>query len=224
MVLELREVEKTFPAPLPVEVLRGVSLVLQPGETVAILGPSGCGKSTLLNILGLLARPTTGSVLVNGESTNDLPSARLAALRAGHLGFVFQLHHLLPQCTVRENVLLPLAADREASREVRDRRAERGRMLLERVGLAERLDASPETLSGGERQRVALVRSLVNEPAAVLADEPTGNLDSRTARDVADLLFELSRSDEVTLVLVTHSAELAARAERVLSLREGRLE
>ncbi len=231
MELELQGVEKVYHGADGVPVLRDVAFCLDRGESVAVVGPSGSGKSTLLNILGLLDTPTGGAVTVFGRDAAGLSLRERAALRASRIGFVFQLHHLLPQCTGLENVLLPIAADRGvrsgagrgARSGVRRRREARIRELAAQVGLADRLHAHPAQLSGGERQRVAILRALVNEPAVVLADEPTGNLDGETERQVADLLYDLSRRDGVGLVVVTHSSEVAARADRVLHLREGRL-
>lgn len=221
MNLELRSVSKVFPGPPPLTVLGGVSLSACSGETLAITGPSGSGKSTLLNLVGCLDRPTAGEILVDGRGLSGLSARERAAFRAGSVGFVFQLHHLLPQCTVLENVLLPIGAVRPLSRSERSRRAKRARGLLERVGLAERENARPGTLSGGECQRTAVVRALVNEPALLLADEPTGSLDRETAGVVADLLFALAREEGVLLLVVTHSAEIASRAGRTARLGAG---
>ncbi|MEW6746261.1 MAG: ABC transporter ATP-binding protein [Planctomycetota bacterium] len=199
-------------------VLRDVSLTLERGEAVAIMGPSGSGKSTLLNILGTLERPTAGRVLIDGQDPFELTERELARFRNRHVGFVFQDQHLLAQCSVLENVLLPtlaMPASADATPRARD--------LLDRVGLAERLDHSPAELSGGERQRVALARALINRPALVLADEPTGNLDRTTARSIAALLGEVHARENVTLVVVTHSAELADRFERRFELVDGAL-
>jgi lipoprotein-releasing system ATP-binding protein len=201
-----------------VAVLRGVDFVVAPGESVAVVGPSGCGKSTLLNILGTLDRPTSGRVYLGGRDVSELGELERSRLRAREVGFVFQLHHLLPQLSVLENVLVPsLVADGAGAAE------ERARRLLDRVGLSHRLDHRPGQLSGGEAQRVAVARALVNRPKLLLADEPTGSLDGKAAEGVADLLFELNREEGVALVLVTHAAGLAGRAGRVLELREGRL-
>ena len=224
MKLELRAVSKVFPGPPPLTVLRGVSLAAGSGETLAITGPSGSGKSTLLNLVGCLDRPTGGELLVDGRDLSELAPRERASFRAGSVGFVFQLHHLLPQCTLLENVLLPIGAVRSLSGAERRRRAERARGLLERVGLAEREDARPGTLSGGECQRAAVVRALVNEPALLLADEPTGSLDRETAAVVAELLFTLAREQGVILLVVTHSAEIAARAGRTARLAAGELQ
>jgi len=219
--LELRDVGKVFPGPPALELLRGVSLVAGSGESLAITGPSGSGKSTLLNIAGCLDLPTSGEVLVDGRDLAVLSPRDRALVRAQGIGFVFQLHHLLPQCSVLENVLLPIAALPSLGREARRRREERARSLVQRVGLGDRADARPGTLSGGECQRAAVVRALVNEPGMVLADEPTGSLDLETAAIVADLLFSLAREEGVLLVMVTHSEELAARSARRARLAAG---
>jgi lipoprotein-releasing system ATP-binding protein len=199
-------------------VLRDVSLALQPGQSAAILGPSGSGKSTLLNILGTLEPPTAGRVQLDGCDPFALSERELARFRNHQIGFVFQDHHLLPQCSVLENVLLPTLAD--APPPDADTRA---RQLIERVGLSDRLDHRPAELSGGERQRVAVARALINRPKLLLADEPTGNLDRATADRIAELLTELPRERETILVLVTHSETLAARFERRFDLVDGTL-
>lgn len=204
-----------------VDVLSQVNLELQRGESLAIVGPSGCGKSTLLNIIGALDRPTAGQVLLEGEDITRLEGPALARLRNRRVGFVFQAHYLLPQCTVLENVLVPtLATDNEV---LRDGAPDRARRLLERVGLAGRLKHRPGQLSGGERQRVAVVRALINEPQLLLADEPTGALDRASAEQLGHLLLDLNRQLRVSLIVVTHSLELANRMERILELRTGRL-
>ena len=199
-------------------VLDGVDLRVAPGESLAIVGPSGCGKSTLLNILGTLDRPTSGRVAIEGREVSGLDPSELAGVRARTVGFVFQLHHLLPQCSILENVLVPaLAAGGAAAAEPR------ARALLERVGLTPRLDHRPGQLSGGECQRAAVVRALINRPRLLLADEPTGSLDRAGAERLADLLRELNREEGVALVAVTHAARLAERMGRVVELRDGRL-
>ena len=221
-LLKLQNVCKSYRADSGVvEVLRNVNLTLAKGDSLAILGPSGCGKSTLLNLIGTLDRPTSGEVLLDGTDLQTLDEHALARVRNRQIGFVFQLHHLLPQCTVLENVLLPTLADPKAkpSAEVLQR-AER---LLERVGLADRRQHRPGQLSGGERQRTAVVRALINEPLLLLADEPTGSLDRAAAESLGDLLAELNREDGVTLVVVTHSPELAQRMARVCQIRDGQL-
>jgi len=200
-------------------VLRHVDLTVSEGQAVAIVGPSGSGKSTLLNLAGTLDRPTSGKVLLGGEDLSSLGDAELAALRNRRIGFVFQLHHLLPQCTIWENVLVPTLAG-HGSGEQADARAQR---LLERVGLGDRLDHRPGQLSGGERQRVAVVRALINQPKLLLADEPTGSLDRAAAEKLIQLLIELNREEGVTLLVVTHAVPLAGQMGRVLELRDGTL-
>jgi lipoprotein-releasing system ATP-binding protein len=219
--LVVTEVTKSFPTRgAPLVVLRGVSFALAAGESLAVTGPSGCGKSTLLSIIGTLDAPTSGSVRLEGADPFALDEPRLAAFRNHKIGFVFQEHHLLPQCSVLENVLVPTLADGRADGE----RVERARTLLARVGLAERLDHLPAELSGGERQRTAIARALVNRPRLLLADEPTGNLDRATAAGVAQLLLELQRQEQTMLIVVTHSGELAARLQKRVELNAGRFE
>lgn len=204
-----------------VTVLRDLNLELQAGESVAVVGPSGCGKSTLLNLMGTLDRPTRGRVLLEGENLTELDSVRLAEVRNRRLGFVFQSHHLLPQCSVVENVLVPTLAARDAS--VREGAAERAERLLNKVGLGQRLGHRPGQLSGGERQRVAVVRALINGPRLLLADEPTGALDRVSAEGLGELLVRLNEEEGVALVVVTHALDLARRMQRTLELRDGRL-
>ncbi len=207
MSLAVENLRKEYPTrsgPLPV--LAGVSLTLDPGDAVAVTGPSGSGKSTLLHILGTLDRPTGGTVRLDGTDPFALSDADLAAFRNKRIGFVFQDHHLLPQCSVLENVLIPTLVDRGTKPADAEAFA---RELLGRVGLAGRLDHRPAELSGGERQRVAVARALVQRPALVLADEPTGNLDRKNAHAIGELLLELHRQQHTILVVVTHSADLA---------------
>jgi ABC-type lipoprotein export system ATPase subunit len=221
-ILRLVDVRKTYDAPdglEPPEVLRGVSLDVRGGESVAIVGPSGSGKSTLLNIAGSLDRPSSGTVAVAGADLANMDDDRASLFRSREIGFVFQLHHLLPQCTVLENVLLPTLA--AGGRQ--DGAAERAEELLRRVGLAGRAHYRPSLLSGGERQRAAVVRALINEPKLLLADEPTGSLDRATADDMGDLLVRLNEERGVTLIVVTHSDELARRMARRYTLRDGLL-
>lgn len=204
-----------------VDVLKGVSLEVAAGESLAIIGPSGSGKSTLLNIIGTLDHATGGEVTLDGQNLAGLDDVQLAAVRNRKIGFVFQAHYLLPQCTVMENVLVPTLADGDESR----RAAARGRAsrLLKRVGLEARITHLPGQLSGGERQRVAVVRALINQPRLLLADEPTGALDRASADQLAQLLLELNREEGVTLIVVTHAMDLARKLGRVLELRDGRL-
>ena len=223
MLLELLNVAKRYDMPngtteVPY-VLKDVTLQVDSGESVAITGPSGSGKSTLLNIVGALDRPTDGRVLLDGKELSQLKDDELATIRNRQIGFVFQLHHLLPQYTVLENVLVPTLAD--ASRSTGDDAESRAHRLLERVGLKARLSYRPGQLSGGERQRVAVVRALINDPGLLLADEPTGSLDRAAADNLAQLLVELNQEEGTTLIMVTHSLDLAVRMARVLELKDG---
>jgi len=223
-MIELIEVTKSYGGkdePGAVSVLKGVTLHVERGESIVIVGPSGCGKSTLLNIIGGLDHPTTGRVVFDGRGLAELADDELARIRSREIGFVFQLHHLLPQCTVLENVLVPTLAGRNESspRELRDR----AEALLGRVGLKDRMSHRPGELSGGQRQRVAVARALINGPKLLLADEPTGSLDEGTSQSIAELLVELNRDEAVALVVVTHSRELAGRIGRVVELSGGTL-
>jgi len=243
-LLKLENVTKNYVAAegsAPVPVLRDVTLEIARGESVAVVGPSGSGKSTLLNLIGTLDHPTTGRVWLDGEDLSQLDEVQLAAVRNRKVGFVFQSHHLLPHCTVLENVLVPtLASGRDAFHRVPppaeekpggprdpsrpDHAEDRARKLLQRVGLGERLDHRPGQLSGGERQRVAVVRALINQPALLLADEPTGALDRASATALGQLLVELNREDGVTLIVVTHALDLARQMGRVMELKDGTLQ
>ena len=205
-MLDVRELTKSYAtARGPLSILDRVSFTLAPGESLCVVGPSGSGKSTLLNVLGGLEPPTSGTVTLEGRDPYAMKEAQLAAFRNREVGFVFQEHCLLPQCSVLENVLVPALVAPSGDHE------QRARALLGRVGLAERLDHRPAELSGGERQRVALARALVLRPRLLLCDEPTGNLDAASAATVGDLLHELHAQEQTVLVLVTHSADLAAR-------------
>lgn len=197
-------------------VLDDVSMTLDAGESVAIMGPSGSGKSTLLNILGTLDAPSAGRVSIGGVDPFTLSERELARFRNRRIGFIFQEHHLLAHCSALENVLLPTLAQRGG-----DGGIERARQLLQRVGLSDRLDHRPAELSGGERQRVAIARALINQPVLLLADEPTGNLDGKTADSVANLLVDVHRDENAALVVVTHSERLARRFTARLTLLEG---
>lgn len=200
----------------PVEVLRGVNLEVAPGESLAVVGPSGSGKTTLLQLVGALDIPDAGTVVFEGRDLAALSELERGALRSRRIGFVFQLHHLLPQLTVLENVLVPAWATGDAAA-CRDRAL----ALLERVGLRDRRDHRPAQLSGGERQRAALVRALILKPALLLADEPTGSLDHAGASSLTDLLVDLNRDEGVTLIAVTHSRDFSARMSRCLKLQDG---
>jgi lipoprotein-releasing system ATP-binding protein len=218
--LVVDQIVKEFPTPgEPLSILAGVSFQLSRGENLAIVGPSGSGKSTLLSILGTLEPPTAGRVRLLGQDPFELDEAALANFRSRQIGFVFQEHYLLPQCTVLENVLVPFLADGVAT----DIDAQHAGQLLDRVGLAERLDHRPAELSGGERQRVAIARALVREPTLLLADEPTGNLDRTTAQSISQLLLEMQAEANTILIVVTHSAQLAAALGRRMELDAGQL-
>ncbi len=200
-----------------VPALRGIDFRIAAGEFVSIVGPSGCGKTTLLNMLGLLDRPTSGTLSYRGQSLHDHPNP--ASYRAREIGFIFQAFHLLPTFTVEENVQIPMFGVPCSRAERKARAAE----LLEAVGLSHRLDHLPVKLSGGERQRAAIARSLVNRPGILLADEPTGNLDSRNSAHIMDLLLRLQREYRTTLVLVTHDQEIARHAPRVIRMKDGKI-
>lgn len=223
-LLSLSHVSKAYREPgrgQLVPVLKDITLTIQAGESVAIVGPSGCGKSTLLNILGTLDLADAGDFMFEGQSIAGCSTADLAKLRSEKIGFIFQLHHLMPQCTVLENVLLPtLALKVKPAADVLKKRAEE---LLASVGLQDRLSWKPAQLSGGERQRVAVVRALINEPRLILADEPTGALDEKNAESLTTLLLDLQKTTGVSLVMVTHHPAQAARMSRVLTMHEGTL-
>lgn len=222
-LIELRDLRKEFLLPTggPLEVLGQINLAVMPGEVVAIMGRSGSGKSTLLHILGLLERPSAGAYVLDGRDTTNLTDTEAAALRGATIGFIFQQFHLLERRTALENVAEPLLY---ASGRAYLQRKTRAEALLARVGLADRIHAMPSALSGGEQQRVAIARALIRQPRLILADEPTGALDARTGELVLEMLFDLVRSSGVTLLLVTHDQAIAQRADRVLTLSQGRLE
>lgn len=201
-----------------VQALRGVSLELRRNEYVAIMGPSGSGKSTMMNLLGCLDTPTSGEYWLSGQEVSRMSDDALARIRNREIGFVFQTFNLLPRATALQNVELPLVYGGVAAKERRDR----ARRALDRVGLGNRMEHRPNELSGGQRQRVAIARALVNEPAILLADEPTGNLDSSTSADVMRV-FDLLQAQGQTIVVVTHEADIAAHADRVVTLRDGRV-
>jgi lipoprotein-releasing system ATP-binding protein len=219
--LRLTHLSKSYPATSgPLSILREIDLSLSRGESLAVTGPSGAGKSTLLYVVGTLETPTSGQVEILGKDPFSLAGPALARFRNASIGFVFQDHCLLPQCTVLENVLIPTLAGSGAG----PAEEARARALLARVGLTERVGHRPAELSGGERQRVALCRALINEPPLLLADEPTGNLDRHTAHSIGTLLLELAREKNTVLIVVTHSTELASRLSRQVELVDGKLE
>ena len=218
-VIELKDISRTFEE--KVQVLQSLSLSLFAGQSIAITGPSGSGKSTLLNILGGLDSPSSGSMTVDGKNIAEFNEEQLAEYRNKKVGFVFQLHHLLPQCTALENVLLPTLVP--GSEQNKDELESRAKQLLERLGLGERMDHRPGQLSGGERQRVAVARALITKPVLVLADEPTGALDQSNSDELMNLLIELNKDNQGTLVVVTHALDMAQRLSEHYELQGGQL-
>jgi lipoprotein-releasing system ATP-binding protein len=221
-ILRLEGVRKSYSVgtPIEVEVLHGIDMSLAAGEFVALIGPSGSGKSTLLHLVGLLERPTGGRILIAGREIDQLDEAAMTELRGRTLGFVFQFHHLLPEFTALENVMMPTLIERGRYDRVM---RERARWLLGRVGLGDALDKKPSALSGGMQQRVAIARALAVNPPMVLADEPTGNLDSHTADEIFELMREINRDDGTAFLVVTHDPRLAARCDRRVELMDGRI-
>jgi ABC-type lipoprotein export system ATPase subunit len=225
MLLELKNISKKYEIPSGeghTTVLRDISLQIIQGESVAVVGPSGSGKSTLLNIIGALDKPTSGVVTFAGKDLADLDDSELSRIRNREIGFVFQLHHLLPQCTVFENVLIPTIplALKKGDEDVRDR----AKNLLEIVGLEKHKDYFPAQLSGGEMQRVAVIRALINRPKLILADEPTGSLDRESSENLGQLLVKVNKEEGTALITVTHSIELARLMDKAFKLRDGILE
>jgi lipoprotein-releasing system ATP-binding protein len=219
-LLKVENISKDYPSPRgKLSILSDVSLSLSQGEAISIMGPSGSGKSTLLYILGALEPPTSGTVTLDGQDPFQLNARQLAAFRNKEIGFIFQDHCLLPQCSVIENVLTPTLVSKN-----HDHADDRARKLIEQVGLRERIDHRPAELSGGEKQRVALARALIMKPQLVLCDEPTGNLDQKSAEAISSLFLELHERQQTILIVVTHNPELAARFPRRLELKDRRLE
>jgi putative ABC transport system ATP-binding protein len=216
-VINIRDLRKLYYiGEIEVPALRGVDLEVYPGEVIAIMGPSGSGKSTLMNMLGCLDSPTEGEYRLEGQLVSELVDDELAMVRNEKIGFVFQKYNLLPRATALENVELPLRYSRDPSQ-----MRERSREALERVGLADRMLHKPNELSGGQQQRVAIARAIVNEPAIILADEPTGNLDSKSGQEIMDLLIELNTRIGTTVVIVTHDPKIAEQTQRTVHLRDG---
>jgi len=220
VILSLRGVTKSFGKEVVTEVLHGIDLELRRGELAALIGPSGSGKSTLLNLIGLLDRPTTGTIHLAGRDATGADDETLSLLRAETLGFVFQFHHLIGSLTALENLLMPLSI---RGGWIDDAQRERAQRALESVGLGKRSGARPSELSGGQQQRVAIARALVHEPALVLADEPTGNLDTATADDIFAVLRGENRDKRRTILVVTHDPRLAARCDRIITMIDGRI-
>jgi ABC-type lipoprotein export system ATPase subunit len=220
MLIELKDIKKTyFLGEVDVPVLKGVSMSIERGELVALMGASGSGKSTLMNILGCLDHPTSGEYWFDGEQVSGLSADGRALLRNHKIGFVFQSFNLLPRTSAWENVVMPLSYSHMHLSERQARK--RAEALLDRVGLGDRMDHEPSQLSGGQQQRVAIARSLVNNPALLLADEPTGNLDSKTSREVLEMFQQLNAEEGLTVLLVTHDPEVAAHARRTIHIRDG---
>jgi ABC-type lipoprotein export system ATPase subunit len=221
-VCKLNGISKSYPSPSggdDIEVLRDIELAIHEGETISVVGPSGSGKSTLLNVIGCLDTPTEGTVIIGDKDAESMTEGERAEMRNRYLGFVFQLHHLLPQLTVYENVMVPVLRSRKGGKAA----ADRAETLLQNVGLSGRSDHRPAEMSGGECLRAAIARALINRPVLLLADEPTGSLDAETSGAIGDLLFDINRTEGTSLLLVTHSEELAARAGRQYKLSSGAL-
>lgn len=221
ILMEGKNIRRTFKTgKTELEVLKGINIVLERNKIHTIVGPSGAGKSTLLHILGGLDKPTGGKVVLDNKSMYDFPDKELARIRNKDIGFIFQFHHLLPEFTALENVMMPAAIDGMGERKAQ----ERAKNLLERVGLLERIGHKPSELSGGEKQRVAVARALVNNPLVIFADEPTGNLDRKNSDLLLSMLLELNRSEGITLVVVTHNDEIAKKVGNIIRMEDGKIE
>jgi len=220
-ILTLKNISKYYQTPAQkIEVLANINLTITTGESIAIVGQSGCGKSTLLNIMGTLDQSTSGTIQINQQTINNLNPNQLAKLRNQQIGFIFQQHHLLPQCTVLENILIPTLPHNKTNY---PQNLQRAKYLLQKVGLHDRLNHPANKLSGGEAQRVAIVRSLINTPSILLADEPTGALDNHTGNKLANLLLLLKQTENLTIILVTHNENLATKMDKILYLNQTKL-
>ncbi|MBP6611281.1 MAG: ABC transporter ATP-binding protein [Paludibacter sp.] len=215
-MITVKNIHKSFDT---LEVLKGVDLEIQKGEIVSIVGPSGAGKTTLLQLIGTLDKPNSGQILINNTDFSKLSEKQLAAFRNQHIGFIFQFHQLLPEFTALENVMIPALIARTDTKKARKRAHE----LLDYLGLSQRLEHKPSEMSGGEKQRVAVARALINQPALILADEPSGSLDSKNKEELHKLLFELRDKFELTIVIVTHDKELALLSDRVIEMKDGNI-
>ncbi len=224
-IIETHDIKKIFGmGDASVTALDGISLTIEPGEFVAIMGPSGSGKSTLMHILGCLSRPTSGRYILDGRDVSQLDNRELAFMRNQKIGFVFQAYNLLPRTTALRNVMLPLLYERrEENHKTPEQREELARSILGRVGLGTRMEHQPQELSGGQQQRVAIARALVNEPVMIIADEPTGNLDSHAGEDIMGLLHTVHQQG-ATIIIVTHDPRIAAHTQRTVELRDGKVE
>ena len=219
-ILQIKDLKKTYQSgPLSVEVIKGIDLEIEQGEIVIIMGPSGVGKSTLLHLIGGLDKPSSGSISINGTNIFDLENSKLAHFRNTSIGFVFQFHHLLPEFTAMENLMIPGMINNGQPEELKSRAVE----LLEKVDLIDRKDHKPSQLSGGEQQRIAVARALVNQPQLVLADEPTGNLDKKNSESLYNLILELNKSLNQTFVIVTHNELMTRNANKVVELEDGKV-
>lgn len=219
-LIKLENIHKVYElGKVKIQALRGVDLEIEKGESMSIIGPSGCGKSTLLNLIGCLDRPTEGRIFVNGKDVSKLSDNELACIRREKIGFVFQFFYLIPTLTALRNVMLPMVF----AGIKREEREERAMKLLEIVGLKERMNHKPSELSGGERQRVAIARAMANSPEIILADEPTGNLDSKSGKEIVNILLKLNKKYGVTLVIVTHDAYIAKTSKRIIYLKDGKI-
>jgi putative ABC transport system ATP-binding protein len=223
-MIEIENITKVYQmGEVEVHALRGVSLQIEQGEWVAIMGPSGSGKSTLMHLIGCLDTPTSGSYQLDGAEVGGMDDNQLAIIRNRQIGFVFQTFNLLPRTSALKQVMLPMQYFRDGARVSASERKRRAQEALEMVGLGDRMDHRPTEISGGEQQRVAIARALVNDPAIIMADEPTGNLDSKAGAEVMDILHRLHREKGITIVMVTHDEEIGAQAERIVRLRDGRV-